>query len=36
MVIYIAAIMTIDEALLEAARIDGANWWQQLFRIKLP
>lgn len=36
MVIYIAAIMSIDENLIEAAKIDGASWWQVLGRITLP
>jgi len=36
MVIYIAAIMTIDENLIEAAKIDGASWWQSLVRITMP
>ncbi len=36
MVIYIAAIMTIDENLIEAAKIDGASWRQSLSRITLP
>ena len=36
MVIYIAAIVTIDDSLLESARIDGANWVQMLFRIVFP
>ena len=36
MVIYIAALQSVSEDLLEAARIDGANPMQILFRIKLP
>jgi raffinose/stachyose/melibiose transport system permease protein len=36
MVIYIAAIQSIDASLLEAAKIDGAGGIQQLFRIVLP
>jgi raffinose/stachyose/melibiose transport system permease protein len=36
MVIYIAAIVTIDETLIEAATIDGASWLQRTFRITLP
>jgi putative aldouronate transport system permease protein len=35
-VIYLAAIMTIDESLYEAADIDGANMLQKVFRITLP
>jgi len=36
MVIYIAAIQSIDASLLEAAKIDGANSMQMLVRIVLP
>lgn len=36
MLIYIAALNTIPPELIEAARIDGANYWQILKNIKLP
>lgn len=36
MVIYIAAIVSIDESLIEAAKIDGASWWQITWRVTLP
>ena len=36
MVIYIAAIVTVDSSLLEAAKIDGAGWYQTTRRIILP
>lgn len=36
MVIYIAALQSIPESLLEAARIDGATPWQRLRHIKIP
>lgn len=36
MVIYLTALLTIDADVLDAAALDGANWWQQLFAIKLP
>ena len=35
-VIYIAAIVSIDRQMYEAAVIDGANKWQQVFHITLP
>lgn len=35
-IIYLAAITNIDPQLYEAARIDGANRWQQLKHITLP
>lgn len=36
MVIYIAAIQSISQELIEAARIDGANGWQMLTGIIIP
>jgi raffinose/stachyose/melibiose transport system permease protein len=36
MVIFIAALEGIDEVYFEVARIDGANWWQQLRYVILP
>ena len=36
MIIYIAGLQSIPSELLEAARIDGANVWQTLFRVKTP
>ena len=36
MIIYIAGLQSIPGELLEAARIDGANSWQTLFRVKIP
>ena len=35
-IIYLAAITNIDPNVYEAARIDGANRWQQAIRITLP
>lgn len=35
-IIYLAAIISIDPALYEAAEVDGANRWQKMFRITLP
>jgi len=36
MLIYLAGLKTISEDVLEAARLDGANWWETLRRIRLP
>lgn len=36
MIIYIAGLQSIPGELMEAARIDGANAWQTLFRVKIP
>lgn len=35
-IIYIAALAGVDEALYEAAKVDGANDWQRLIYITLP
>ncbi|MDD5194729.1 MAG: sugar ABC transporter permease [Candidatus Omnitrophica bacterium] len=35
-VIFLAGLQTIPEQLYEAARIDGANWWQTFFRVTVP
>ncbi|MEI6600417.1 MAG: sugar ABC transporter permease [Comamonadaceae bacterium] len=35
-IMMIAALANVDGAVLEAARVDGANWWQTTFRVKLP
>ena len=36
MIIYIAGLQAVSEDMLEAARIDGANGWQTLFRVTIP
>lgn len=36
MVIYYSAFMAIDSEILEAATLDGCNWWQQYVYIKFP
>ena len=36
MIIYIAGLQAVPEDMLEAARIDGANRWQQIWHITLP
>lgn len=35
-ILYLAALTTIDDQLYEAARIDGANRWQQTWHVTLP
>ncbi|WP_376778649.1 ABC transporter permease [Phytoactinopolyspora halotolerans] len=35
-IIYLAALTSVDPNLYEAARIDGANRWQQMWHITLP
>lgn len=36
LIMALAGLQGLDESVLEAARIDGANWWQQILRVKLP
>jgi len=36
MLIFLAAIDSVDVTLFEAARIDGANWFQEIWYILLP
>jgi putative aldouronate transport system permease protein len=35
-VIYLAAITSLDKSVFEAAVIDGATKWQQIWRITIP
>ena len=36
LVIFVAGLQAIPESLYEAARLDGASWWQQFTRVTLP
>jgi maltose/maltodextrin transport system permease protein/arabinogalactan oligomer/maltooligosaccharide transport system permease protein len=36
MLISLGALQSIPTSLYEAARVDGANWWQQFWKITLP
>ena len=36
MVIYIAGMQSISDDILEAAKMDGAGYWQTFFRVRLP
>ncbi len=36
MIIYIAGFQSVSEDILEAAKIDGANKWQSLFKVIVP
>ncbi|MEM7026383.1 MAG: sugar ABC transporter permease [Pseudomonadota bacterium] len=35
-IIVIAGLQALPSEVMEASRIDGANWWQQVFLVKLP
>lgn len=36
LIMVLAGLQGMDGSVIEAARIDGANWWQQIVRVKLP
>jgi len=36
MLIYVAGILGIPDEMIEAAKVDGANWWQRTTRIIFP
>lgn len=35
-VLFLARLMSVEEELYEAARLDGANWWQLLWHVTVP
>ena len=35
-IIVIAGLQSLPSEIVEAAKIDGANWWQTIFLVKLP
>jgi ABC-type sugar transport system permease subunit len=35
-ILFLARLLNLDESLLEAARLDGANWWQRVRYVILP
>jgi ABC-type sugar transport system permease subunit len=35
-ILCLARLMTVDEHLFEAARVDGAGWWRVLWHVSLP
>ncbi len=35
-IIVIAGLQALPSEVIEASRVDGANWWQQIFLVKLP
>ena len=36
MVLFLGALQQIDTTLYEAARVDGANWWQEMIHVSVP
>jgi raffinose/stachyose/melibiose transport system permease protein len=35
-ILFLARMLSLDESLMEAARLDGANWWQRVWHVILP
>jgi ABC-type sugar transport system permease subunit len=35
-ILFLARLLSLDESMIEAARIEGASWWQRLWYIILP
>ena len=35
-ILFLARLMSLDESIIEASRLDGASWWQRLWQIILP
>lgn len=35
-ILFLARLLSLDESVIEAARLDGANWWQRVWHIILP
>ena len=35
-ILFLARLLSLDESVIEAAKIDGANWWHRLWHIIIP
>lgn len=35
-ILFLARLLSLDESLIESAKIEGANWWQRVIYILLP
>src|SRR5688572_25838568 len=35
-ILFLARLLSLDESLVEAAKIDGATWWQRVVHVLLP
>jgi ABC-type sugar transport system permease subunit len=35
-ILFLARLMSLDDSVIEAAKIEGANWWQRLWHVILP
>jgi len=35
-ILFLARLLSLDESLIESAKIEGANWWQRLWYVIIP
>jgi raffinose/stachyose/melibiose transport system permease protein len=35
-ILFLARLLSLDESLIESAKLEGANWWQRLWHIIVP
>jgi ABC-type sugar transport system permease subunit len=35
-ILFLARLLSLDESLIEAAKLDGATWWQRVWHVILP
>lgn len=35
-ILFLARLLSLDESMIEAAKLEGANWWQRVWHIILP
>ncbi len=35
-ILFLARMLSLDESLMEAARLEGANWWQRVWHVIIP
>lgn len=35
-ILFLARLLSLDESLIEAAKLDGASWWQRLWHVTVP
>ena len=35
-ILFLARLLSLDELMIEAAKLEGANWWQRVWHIILP
>lgn len=35
-ILFLARLLSLDESLIESARLDGASWWQRLWHVIVP